>query len=345
MSNDQPRTDPHRPGAIVPQDYQEVLWFDCGGGDEPSYGVNCMKPVFDWFSLQAIPGATAHRADGTCCVLGLREAGRKFANTGREHGAGKCTVCGAYFRYGFVWEHLPTGELIYVGHDCADNYGLVASHMSRAQWKQYQEALGRKRAIAAKEHKRATARDKFIAANDLASVFEVRDQHNILADMYNRLHQWGSLSEKQVAFARKLADEVRNPKPKVEEVKVAAPSGRVTFTGTIVSCKWQEGYTYGDAGRAVCTVKVTTPEGIWLAWGTLPSAVDGNCDEQRGRTITLTGTLSAGNEPHFAFFKRPTLVDVSERESVKADREAALKEERESQVPVEVLINSQAETI
>jgi hypothetical protein len=305
MSEITNRTDPHRPGAIVPQDYEFVLWYDCGSGEEPSYGVNCMKPVFDWATLQAIPGATAHSHD--CCILGLREQGEKFAETGRDHGTGKCTVCGAWFRFGQVWRHLPTGDLIHLGHDCADKYSLVANRMSRNEWARYQEALGKKRTQAAKEHQRATARDKFIKANGLEEAFEVRNQHEILVDMFGRLHQWGSLSEKQVAFAKKLTAEIKNPTPKVEEIKVSAPSGRVTFTGTIVSAKWYDN-AYG--GNVKITVKVATPDGIWLAWGTLPSAVTDSCDSLRGRKITLTGTLTAGNEPHFAFFKRPTLVSM-----------------------------------
>jgi len=302
------RTDPHRPGAIVPHDYSDVMWYDCGSGEEPSMGVNCMKPIFDWATLQAIPGATAHRADGNCCILGLKEAGRKFAETDREHGAGKCTVCGAWFRFGMVWEHKPTGELIHVGHDCADKYSLVVNTVNRQGWAQYKATMDRRRSESAKDMKHAKARDKFIAANDLAEVFAVRDKHTILADMYSRLHQWGSLSDKQVAFARKLAAEIKNPPPpKAEEAKVAAPTGRQSFTGTIVSAKEYES-EYGFSIKI--TVKVTTPEGIWLAWGTCPSG-SGHIDTLRGREITLKGTLEHGNEPHFAFFKRPTLIDIS----------------------------------
>lgn len=302
------RTDPHRPGAIVPQDYEDVLWYDCGGFEEPSWGVNCGKPVFDWHTLQAIPGASAHAEGGECCVLGLKMSGQKFAETGREHGTGKCTVCGAVFRFGQVWRHVPTGDLIHIGHDCAEKYGLVASRLTRSEWAQYKAALDQKHADAAKDMKRARKRDRFLEDNGLVDVFAVREGHPILKDMYKRLHQWGSLSEKQIAFARKLAEEVRNPPPpKPVEVKVAAPiaEGRQEFTGVIVSAKLHEG-EYGVSTKI--TVKMTTPEGIWLAWGTCPAGVHGSLEELRGRQITIKATLSAGNEPHFAFFKRPTLV-------------------------------------
>ena len=305
------RIDVHRPGAIEPHDYRDLMWYDCGGMNEPSIGVNCMKPIFDWFALKAIPGREAHSPDGMCCVLGLQDAGRKFAKTGRDHGAGKCTICGTYFRYGMVWEHIPTGDLVHLGHDCADKYSLVASAVSRKGWAKYKKEMENARAEAAKEMKRATIRNKFIEAHELKDAFTHRDDHPILKDMMTRLHRWGSLSDKQIAFAKKLAEEIKNPPPpKPEEIKVTAPEGRTTFTGTIVSCKWYDSQ-YG--GSSKITVKIEEEDGIWLAWGTLPSKVDGNCDEQRGRTITLTGTLTHGDEPHFAFFKRPSLVEVSER--------------------------------
>jgi hypothetical protein len=299
------RTDPHRPSAIVPQDYEEVLWYDCGGSQEPSVGVNCMKPMFHFGTGSIIEGSPEHSHIG-CCVLGIKVLGGKWAETGREHGAGKCTICGSFFRYGSVWQHLPTGDYVHLGHDCADKYGLVANITTRKEWAAYRKTMEKKRSEAAKEMKLARRRDFFIKEHKLETVFEVREEHDILRDMYNRLHQWGSLSEKQIAFARKLEDEVRNPKPKVEEVKVQAPieDARQTFTGTIVSAKLYDSQ-YGVSTKI--TVKMETPDGIWLSWGTCPSAVDS--DNLRGSKITITARLRQGDDPHFTFFSRPSLVD------------------------------------
>jgi len=99
----------------------------------------------------------------------------------------------------------------------------------------------------------------------------------------------------------KLAAEARAPKPeKRPEVNVPAPTGRTTFRGVIVSVKTHES-AFGVTLK--CTVKVTTPEGVWLAWGTLPKDIP--ADVERGTSVEITATLSAGREPHFAFFKRP----------------------------------------
>ena len=88
------------------------------------------------------------------------------------------------------------------------------------------------------------------------------------------------------------------------EVHVAAPVGeRVTFTGQVVSIK-ERMTQYGI--RVVITVKVTTPDGTWLAWGTAPRAlVRYGYEHLYGATVEITAGLERGNEAHFAFMKRP----------------------------------------
>lgn len=106
-------------------------------------------------------------------------------------------------------------------------------------------------------------------------------------------------AEKKAREERELAREAER-KAREEEKHVAAPEGRVKFKGTVVSKKEHES-PYGLVFKI--TVKVETPEGSWLAWGTLPSALVAN----RGDTIELVGTLERSKDkPYFAFFKRPT---------------------------------------
>ena len=152
---------------------------------------------------------------------------------------------------------------------------------------------------------------------------------HILRDLASKLMQYGKLSEKQVALALRLFDQIQNPK-QYEEATVPAPEGRVEFTGKIVSVKLSQSQ-YGEHVRM--TVKVETPEGVWLANGTLPAKTYDQAEAElgtvytdegcrgfsvsdiskhlRGREITLTATLSRGNDDHFAFAKRPTKVSLS----------------------------------
>jgi hypothetical protein len=301
------RTDPHRPGAIIPSDYEHVLWYSLAtsveGWPQPSSGVNCEldrrveRLDENGKLLEVINGK--HSADGHCCVVGLRQSGAKFAETSRDHGTGRCTVCGAYFVYGEVWQYKPTGELIHVGHDCADKYNLVADRSEWIAWHKEQKDL---RAAAILKREKATARDKFIAEHKLEEAYALREKHPILGDIFRKLYSYGSLSEKQVAFALKLEAEVKNPPP--PEKHVPAPEGRVVVDGRIVSVK-----TYDSAwGSSIkITVKVETPEGNWLVWSTLPSSI---FTASRGDRIRFTATLKRGNEPHFAFGKRPTKAEL-----------------------------------
>ena len=92
---------------------------------------------------------------------------------------------------------------------------------------------------------------------------------------------------------------------------IPAPTGRQTFRGVVVSTKSQEG-NYGVEYKM--TVKVTTAEGTWLAWGTIPSALleslpageRGRIYTLRGLEVEVTATLSRGKDEHFAIAKRPT---------------------------------------
>ena len=87
------------------------------------------------------------------------------------------------------------------------------------------------------------------------------------------------------------------------EKHVTAPTGKQTFTGRVVSVKIQEPY-----GTLRMTVKITTPAGTWLAWGTAPLAClaeSVNHGGLKGCDVEITATLKAGRDPHFAILSRP----------------------------------------
>jgi len=118
------------------------------------------------------------------------------------------------------------------------------------------------------------------------------------------------MSEKQIALVQKLAAEVRNPP--AQDAHVPAPEGKVVVRGKVVSVKLVEG-AYGVTTKM--TVKVTTTDGAWLAWGTCPESLlevahraqPGAAHEAlRGREVEFSATLSRGRDAHFAIFKRPT---------------------------------------
>tara|TARA_R110000822_G_scaffold120633_2_gene254132 strand:- start:1900 stop:2748 length:849 start_codon:yes stop_codon:yes gene_type:complete len=147
----------------------------------------------------------------------------------------------------------------------------------------------------------------------------------LLADLAARLAKWGSISDKQVALAIKVAGE---QELREVEVKGTAPAGRVEITGEVVSCKWRDS-AYGGAWKM--TVKVVTEAGAFRVWGSVPAALETAAielldelradarradaystvqfnlsDALRGRSITFTGTVEPSDEADFGFFKRPS---------------------------------------
>jgi len=276
------RTDPHRVSEIIPEDYSLVLCYALAsiveGWPVPSIGITCRAE---------------HRADGRCCVVGMRQAGLRLA----AHGSpGRCTVCGTAHIYGDVWVHEPTGEHIFVGHQCADKYELIADR------RVFEAELDAARVRSVREHEiaiREERRARFLEANPgLAEALEV--DHPITRDIRDSFFhgRYTSLTDAQVALVRKLAI------PRVEEAHVPAPiePGRQVVRGEVVSLKSME----GDFGVSVkMTVKISTDAGTWLAWGTCPSIL---LDEgvERGAIVEFMAKLKPGRDDHFALFSRPT---------------------------------------
>lgn len=283
------RTDCHRPGAIVPRDYECILSYSLGTESEPSVFLKEAREV--WMPAGRLPRA------------------ERFGSLGQ------CGVCGAHFRHGDIYVHVPTGHLVTMGQDCGQKYELFAQ---RDAWNAEIEALKKGRAARIEAIRRQDRRDSFCATvPGLAEILKL--DHALLADMGERLGKWGELSEKQIALAFKVASELW--KPRYEERHVPAPEGRQAIRGIVVSKKAHEG-GYGITTKL--TIKVREAGGAtWLAWGTAPEALFGTEDATRvevGDEVELTGTLTRGRDAHFAFFKRPAKARiVAKKDTTPAD--------------------------
>ncbi len=199
------RTDPHRKGAIIPGDYEIVHHYALSrmidGWPEPSIGVNCELD----FRHGDAHGNTVngkHAADGHCCIIGLLHIAKvKMAEYGTT---GKCTACGAIFSYGEVWRHLPTGEHIHLGYDCAHKYGLLSDHSA------FEIMKGRREAATAAQLTRRAGEERRRAFLELNAGLEadLAVDHHIIRDIADRFLRF-DISEKQVALVRKIAHEIR----------------------------------------------------------------------------------------------------------------------------------------
>jgi len=335
------RTDAHRPGAIIPANYEYVFSYNgassSGGWPVPSYGINCeidqRTVVKNDDGTETVTNGK-HADDGHCCVTGLLHVAKvKFG--GGSQSTCKCGVCGVHFVYGDVWKHLPTSEYIHIGHTCSDKYSLLADRSA------YELQLDRLRAAAAVQCKKAKneeLRTKFLA-NYPGLERALQTNHPIVRDIASKFTEYRSLSERQVNLVFKLHGEVEaacvdhsdcredlaigkacfatRPVAQVE-VNVPAPVSvdRQTFEGVIVSTKVQDS-NFGSSYKM--TVKVTTPTGVWLAWGTVPQALldatppdsqGSRLQTLRGATVKITARLEQGRgpdaKPHFVFMNRPS---------------------------------------
>jgi hypothetical protein len=269
------RTDPHRPGAIIPAHYAPVLAYNCAtsqdGWPVPSWNIICER--YDArLKLNVGKECTADcAASCVCASKRAHEAGCAVFGS-----PGKCGSCGAWFVYGELWRHDLTGDLVHLGHDCALKYGLMMDRSAA------ELANGRARAaVATQIHRaeRAEERAAFLAANPgLAEAFEVGDAQSvdrapqIIADIAARFVEFAQLSEKQIALVLRLADEIKNPKPVApEDVHVPAPFGKgVTFEGVITSAKLRTS-DWGTSWKI--SIKVAAEGGSWIAWGSAPAGV------------------------------------------------------------------------
>lgn len=306
------RTDPHRPGAILPGDYDYTLSYSMpGGGSNPD-------PPWNMEAARAL-----------CESVGWANKGRMFGHMG------KCGVCGARYRHGDIWTHRPTGHLVHLGHECAEKYEMLAD---RPDWNAAMDAQKRGRrarleamlrnereadfceaepwALAAfrwatdLEDARTAFRESGRPSSEAPEGWRGRERAlAIIFDLRDCIRRFGDVSPKQLELLAKLWSGVwcpERPPPK----RVPAPTGRVVIDAVCIAAKTQEGYR-GDLETKL-TWKISTDAGEWLCWGSCFSPYkDVTTRIEVGQRVRFKATLQPGREPHFAFYKRPLPVDAA----------------------------------
>lgn len=197
------------------------------------------------------------------------------------------------------------------------------TEQQRSEFVQLQQEKAERRreaAAARKDAKRSSARITYFAqqatyeineglAEALPVLMEMMEQSatrsaGIVRDTADlNIRKVRDLSEKQLSFLLQAAYEYKNAdaiaaeKAEALAKRSAAPCGKVTVVGTVLSLS--ERHTeYGVTYKMM----VETVEG-WRCYGTIPSSID----PQRGEQVQFTATLEASaDDKFFAFFKRPT---------------------------------------
>lgn len=220
-----------------------------------------------------------------------------------------------------VWLHGPSGKYLAAGSACASERFAFSSEHER------DVAHLKVKAESRRERERILAgATRFLRANapDLEEVLLTPEHsHPVLSDMAHRLLRFGSLSEKQIAFARRLVEEAaqreRNPggktdwevaRAKERESAEDAPIGRVEIEGEVIKISSHISGQYGE------TLKMTVKDRRgFLVWLTVPASLQLFDDEKagfqrelrRGDRVRLTASLTRSkDDPKFAFGKRPS---------------------------------------
>lgn len=280
------RTDIHRPVNLVTEDYEYLFCFD---NRQPGrlIGVDMAW----WRSITNFDPAMEGR------------------------GTTQCHHCGAHIRYVALLRHVPTGYAIAVGETCLDNrFSLATSEfqkLRKAAALDRQQQRIKTAALEAIADLPENLQAALVKDADLSEIGLEGWALNTFGDIRRKLWSYGNISERQVALLARLLSEIPEraaaKAAQEAEVQVPAPSGRVVFTGAVVSRKWHD----NDFGGALkLTVKVTTDAGVWLVWVTCPSAIN----PELGDTVSMKATLTQSNDkPHFAFGKRPSKATIVAR--------------------------------
>jgi hypothetical protein len=279
-------------GRAVGEDYAAVVeaWLEESSSEEYVRGEEL---------LETVPVDGNHKAKGTC-----------------DH-------CGAWFKFGGVLLHKPTGRAIAVGRTCLfRDFGGIGGTMTRAEFDfRRLEELAKRARERAKAKAAAEAR---IAELGLEEDLDV--DHYIIRDIKQRAFRYGKLSDNQANLVRKLAREVRDRA--AERATEPAPAPVVEGKGVQVEGKLltvrEEESQFGSPYHANYTYKMLVLDDRgFRVWGTCPEslfeAFHGNTDDlgslqymQRHKPrVRFVANLEASRKDKcFGFFKRPRKAEV-----------------------------------
>jgi len=254
------RIDTHRPSAIVPADYAFV-------------GFKYIGPYAGFINANQMEFIEAHRA---------RTGGRYSSH---DHG-GTCGICGASAMYLAVFHHPVSNTYINVGETCADKMDLSDEGFNLFR----KTVKGEKGRIAGKAKAQATLADMGLsAAWDIYLTDSQTDRYeeSILREMVSKLVRYGSISEKQAAFAQSLLERISGRAALAAQR--AAENASSAFLGAVgdrldltLTCQWSKSF---DTQFGTLTV-----HGFKDASGNIV-IYKGQRIADKGETLTLKATI------------------------------------------------------
>jgi hypothetical protein len=249
----------------------------------------------------------AYLSDNELSQEELAELAKNSSFNGNYKQKDTCDHCGAHFNYGALYRHT-NGDVIVVGWECsAKRFGCN----SRLDYDM--NRLHKAIEAAREQAKKKEQAEAFLSTKPgLKAILD--GNHAILADLKVNLYKWGSLTDKQVAFAAKLDREMKQRSDQVtaEENLPQSPvvEGRIQVSGIILGFKEVEvpKYSYYSSGTAWKMI-LRDDRGFKL-YGNMPSAIN---MADRGKHVAFKATVQKSNDNRFfGFFKRPVKIEVNE---------------------------------
>lgn len=299
------RTDCHRPSLVNPAAYEYVGVFYQG----PVYGEEHAD-----FVASYLEQGSADMVDAAEELL------EKQPFQGNHEARSTCDHCGAWFHYGVVYRHKPTGDGIAVGHTCAHKtFGFDSR-------RELEISRLKARVAAARERAKVQAAADTFRASVPGLAEALAGDHYLLQKFSMNLNTYGYLSEKQVACALKVHREEQEKKARKaqEDAELPAPApvveGRQVVTGILLGIRDQESdwgvvdkmLVVDDRGFKVwCTV----PEALWEIGRDGAKRDDADCARKWliRKRVSFTVTVEKSRKDEcFGFGKRPTKPSVIE---------------------------------
>ncbi len=258
------RTDIHRPSQIKTEDYL-LIGFRYIGPHAMNFGD-------DRVTIEA------HR----------QNTGGFYSS--HEH-AGTCHICGAHAHTLGVFWHEKTNRYIMAGEDCAAKMDLGGDIAFRSF---------KKRVAAGLETSRGKLRaQKFLEDNGLLAAWDIAQgtadkwEENTIRDIVGKLIQYGSISEKQIAFLGNLIAKI--PAREAQKAARISENAASQHIGTVgkrevfsLTIQWVK-YFDSDFGT-------TCIHGLKDAAGNVVIYKGSKCLGEKGATLTVKATVKKHGE-------------------------------------------------
>ena len=280
------RDDIHKPSLLDPAEYEFMAAFYQGSSEDMMRSYQYDMQEYDEALEQYPVFQGNHDTKGTC-----------------DH-------CGAAFAHGALFLHIPTQELIHVGHICADNTVGLPDKAAAARKKAEKYAAAQKAHRKQMEKTQAWRDEHEELVTWLNWTVENENAHDFLSSLLGTINKWGDLSEAQTRAAYKWMEGAKKKAERAAEDAVrlanapAVSEGRYDIIAEIVSTKWQSS-DFGDQLKML----VLLSDGNKL-WGTMPKVLRSR-QAEAGTKVKFTATVTKSNkDEHFGFFAKPTNAEV-----------------------------------